>query len=267
MMTHLLRPAGLRADSFGETAALALTFEAPKESRSPVRNPTVPDITFGRQTQKSESVGKCFDAMKKCGISKLLSDKAEHVYKSNKIEPLGKGRTRGHSLPPPGHTFGKPPQTRDCSTAEVIFPSNPAGTLETPTVYKRTHHSFDPGEQVRRSYVFPSEVQRSDFLFGRREAACTTPVQEALRWNTDGDCSSPLLPRFSDFHQASHDKLGQPRNLLQGPKPVPASHRFGMQYRGTDDTAHDCIHSNFSDSKHLLPDADLGKPRCRVRVS
>jgi hypothetical protein len=128
----------------------------------------VPDIVHGIPTVKSESVTKTFLAMRREGVQKILCENAEKIYKSVSTEPLGTSVRHGYVLPPPSHAFGIKTDSRESGIKTLICPETPTNETESVrSMYRRTHHDYDAGEQLDRQYQLPPQIsQNENFRYG-----------------------------------------------------------------------------------------------------
>lgn len=204
------------------------------DGRKPPAYPDIPDIVHGKSTIKSESVAKCFNSMKKVGVDEIIRNRNEQIYKSNKLEPLGKSQIRNYSIPPPDHLYGKKcVRGVEGTVSDVFRPS--FDMIVTP--------------KSKPSYVWPASVD-SQFAFGFRDKQTNIDrIENALKW----DVRSDNPPRNS-----SRSRDGKP--------PVQSSFVFGRPSRQGDDSAGACISMNFTRYEDLLPDKDIGKSIPRIKA-
>ena len=263
-MTDAIRPAGVTFKTSDDTAAVIFE-HVPEVVR--IKHPLtqIPDRVHGAPSIQSGSVERCFSNMRKEGLEKVLQEKAEQIYLSRQKEPLGRGRVRGYSLPPDGFRFGKRSAERECEMADLVNPVDQVEDENVRLMYIKTHNSYDPGEQVKRHYKWPSDF--SEYLaFGHRDKAKTNRIEDALKWEHGNDPTKIVTKRVDDFWKTYRDIVGKGRNLLQGPIPVQTGHRFGLKHVGNHDTVASCIHSNFKSVEELQPDSSLGRSLPRIRV-
>ena len=212
-----------------------LYYPAPlSDGRKPPAYPDIPDIVHGKSTIKSESVAKCFNSMKKVGVDEIIRNRNEQIYKSNKLEPLGKSQIRNYSIPLPDHLYGKKCiRGVEGTVSDVLHPS--FDMIVTP--------------KSKPSYVWPASVD-SQFAFGFRDKQTNIDrIENALKW----DVGSDNPPRNS-----SRSRDGKP--------PVQLGFAFGRPSRQGDDSAGACISSNFTRYEDLLPDKDIGKSIPRIKA-
>jgi EF-hand domain-containing family member B len=68
-----------------------------------------------------------------------------------------------------------------------------------------------------------------------------------------------VLKRLEDYRAVSRDPLGDNKNHMQAPLPVPADFRFGARSTNSSNTAAHCLHFNVKDKSELQEENDLGK--------
>ena len=271
--TRNVRAAGTSTTVFDESAAVDVQPEiyfpiapTPPEVRSFRDNRDgvgreAEDMRHGVQGERGESVARAFLSGQKTGIQQYLDNFAERNYSGVKLEPLGRAVDRGYDIPE-GLTFGNPANPAGTMTAkEVIFPR--VGLDEETTgmhrLYVKTHKSFAPGEQVDREYSWPEGVNPDEFTFGQVDAAASRTAKDALTWDRADAPSKVVLKRLEDFRSVSNDPLGERKNHMQRPLPVPADFRFGARSTNSNNTAAHCLHFNSKRDAELLPDRNLGK--------
>ena len=222
-------------------------------------------MIHGRPSQTSETVGKTFASGRIEGVNAIMRDRAEAVYRSISVEPLGHGRVRGYSLPPSDFRYGRSSDVKDGSIGSVINPPEQAESEAVRCMYRKTHRNYLPGERVDREYAWPDQVD-SAFVFGTIRNKVAGDIELALKWARPTDDTQTVIKRLQDFRDATSDVLGHPRNSLQGGPPVEPGFRFGIRYDGGGLTAGDCINGNFGDVSELLPDARVGKSIPRIKA-
>ncbi|EER14432.1 conserved hypothetical protein [Perkinsus marinus ATCC 50983] len=233
------------------------------------------DIIHGIKSLTGENAEKTMKAQERVGVEAYMDECAEQVYASTKREPLGKAYIRGHELPEVTKAtsfkgFGFKPPDSEFNAKESIFPVDVARE-ETPAVqerYRLTHNDYRCGEMISRDYEWPEETENSYFRFGKTEKAklpAGEGAKQALIWNPANEKTRIVGLRAEAAREVLNEPLGETKNLMQGPLPVPEGFVFGVKSgtvkaSSTDNiTAADCIHYNASNEKEILPDADLGK--------
>jgi len=238
-----------------------------------------PGLGYGKKSNKDESFEECYQAGMKLGIAQYVQSRGESIYQTVQMEPLGRSWVRGHALPeetkkPLFKGFGKELELDKIDAKESIFPLGVEPDTEHDKArYKRTHGAFDPGEAIKRNYVWPDKVANDrNFSFGVTDV--TQPgninsgngAKTALTMDLNEDKSFPctrVVNRTSeDFRQVANDKLGTARNMLQGCPPVAPGHAYGLK-SGIDVTHAGELMRGFYTSNEQRPDTDLG--RCTVR--
>jgi hypothetical protein len=234
-----MRPAGVTRRVSDETCAKSLQpdiFFPPTVgvSRIPNSKINVPDIVHGKSTAKSESVAKCFRAMRTEGVDALIRHREESIYKSNENEPLGKSRVRHFDIPSEQHAYGKPKDTGPRGKVFEIF--SPAYDMIVPP-------------KKRLTFVWPPQVN-SKFMFGFKEKKSEdSSIHDALQWKT------AKSPKSGDSSRSSSNRL-----------PVSSDFAFGVPSHQGKDSAAACIRSNFVNVNDLLPDENIGRTVCRIKA-
>lgn len=153
-------------------------------------------------------------------FDQFITDVNESIYESNKIRPIGRSHDQTEKLPPfidPKETaFGKP-SDKSISASILVNPPKSRFDVEDESkqfqpLYKFTHGSYDPGEQVCRKYEGGFSKHNT---FGMQ-----TPNDIAGRWtrkiistwkscNPDPTFVSKIYADHLDFR---YPKLGQQRD-------------------------------------------------------
>lgn len=182
MKLELIIPAGQRKKQ--QDYGIAEIFNAPPDRVTEQRSGHhfVEAVTHGRKTEKNASVATCFESMRVEGFQRKINEIAESVYRSKRMEPLGKGRVWDFTLPERAHAYGKP-QRSESSVVDVFAAESHADTRQVHDLYKKSHHDFYPGERVNRKYEWPPGVNDS-FAFGLRETR-TGSVSDSLKWDSE----------------------------------------------------------------------------------
>lgn len=245
--------------------------------------PAAGPARFGRPTgvhPRAESVGAVLQVSggsSSSSHSRILNERKEAVYESNKREPLGKAYVRGHPAPAAladesafrfGKTTGAPRHSSEQQGKDIICPVEPGSAdPEEHERYVRTHNAFEPGEQVDRGYAWPQEVARENHRFGRPDGARLdgAGVRAALS-GTDPDVEggemavqqTRIVPiSAEDFRRAVRDPIGGRARGVHGAPPVPAEFAFGTRSKH-EASAAECLKGNYS-AEEQLPDKDLGR--------
>jgi hypothetical protein len=180
MMNNLILPAGVRKRALDPPIGVA-DIIGDRSEQLKHREPSVENtgVVHGKRTVRSESVAKCLSSMRISGADTVMRDLAESIYRSRRIEPLGKSRNRQFSLPPATHSYGKPLRV-DESISDVIHGCGDHENKSIHELYKKSHHAYHPGERVDRKYTWPKEITQ-DFQFGSRDTKSES-ASLALRW-------------------------------------------------------------------------------------
>ena len=244
-----VRPAGVKRDSGGGTAADSL-HSGWGSGHDPIRRNEGPVMTHGKATVKSESVGRCFNSLRKSKFEAFQADLGEKIYWSRKHEPLGHGTVRGHMLPPVEHVYGRP-----CERGQHmrdVFSNSDDGVYE--------KNKLEVGQQRRREYNWPACVDNT-FSFGQRDVRQGSAA-EALSWQITETMLQPK--RLADFRNIANPPIGKSAPYLQGKPPVAQDFAYGGSCTKSGDSAAACIHENFSNADDLIPDKSIGKGVSRI---
>ncbi|CAD7963089.1 unnamed protein product [Amoebophrya sp. A25] len=227
------------------------------------------NFRYGMHSDKGETVARTFKDGLLLGIAEYNNKCAETVYKSTKMEPLGKTFVRGHVLPPETKAptfngFGKASADRQDGKL-VIFPRGMMpDSKEHVEMYRFTHGNYGAGEQADRKYEWPEAAKNRDFRFGATEKDAGGEqggVPGALWWDRgeDGKTQKTKIGTITlaDYRDVTHDKLGKTRNYCQGSHPTPAR-GFGIVSAGANDTAAACMSGTYTDADNI-PEENLGK--------
>lgn len=117
-------------------------------------------------------------------MEEYVQARKEAVYRSTQREPLGRPMQRGHVLPPQTQAadfkFGVATDASEAA-GRVVYPEPQAESEEARALYKRSHKSYEPGEQIRRDYATDPRAMRHGVLErdwlgeGRGAALCLNP--------------------------------------------------------------------------------------------
>jgi len=191
---------------------------------------------------------------------------AENVYYSAKREPLGTTYTRGHKLPEKvtqnEFRFGVTTNKTE-NAKELLYPDEKMAGMNylNKEQYKRSHHSYDPGEQRQRGYEW-GDKPADQRVFGRSGGVLalngvSENVASILRCESDEPVKRIASKKVEDF-KGLQDTLSRARNLGHGPRELDPDFRYGICTlpRGADAKA--AIEGNYTVSEQM-PDPDLGK--------
>lgn len=202
------------------------------------------------------------------GLGKLKQDMAERLYHSVKNEPLGRTCKRGHTLPAQTSEktfkFGVSSDKSE-GVKTLLYPAPVAHNPEAEELYKRSHFSYGPGEQVKRGYDW--KRSSPDGVFGRPGGpkqcnGVSFDVAAVLQLKTDDPPPRISSLKLEEF-RSLQNVLGRARNLAQdGPaRANMENHTYGKASRrraeGEWDARH-CVEGEYS-WEEQQPDADLGK--------
>jgi len=234
-----------------------------------------PGEGYGIKGARGEGVHQVFQSGMLVGVAEHKNSVSEAIYQSTSREPLGKGWNRGHTLPAKMHEkdftgFGKG-SVKDEGGKLAVHPTDlPPETEEAKALYRKTHGSFEAGEQTSRNYQYPTSVTGNPSFrfggfgeqpadrFGRGMGAKNALSME--QGEEPGSVPKTTLVQTSleAYHKVSHDHLGRSKSLLQNAQPLPPGRAFGSK-TGHDDINAGILISGFYSPEEQLPDRDLGK--------
>eukprot|EP00736_Rhodelphis_marinus_P004756 Rmarinus@m.8557 len=219
---------------------------------------------FGRKTVKEESAASAFATLPANLVEQVEKTRAERVYLSEKLEPLGRGMVRGHNVPQgPAAVFGKSNETRawDVNVKEVLYPADDPANEESA---KRTliHPTTEPGEQRKHGYNWESpgidpKIHRFGYCPEQADLA-GGGVKNAM-YELDLKKTVLIPKNLAQYQESTADKLGQTNNSLHKERGLPEDHVFGAAAKVDEGEANvsTCIEGQF-----MVPtddDAGLGR--------
>eukprot|EP01035_Chromulina_nebulosa_P020988 gene20988-27199_t len=147
---------------------------------------------------------------------------------------------------------------------DLIFPNLSDDYFEGEDLYKRSHHSYLPGEQMKRNYEW--KINPNDTVFGRKgDTIALNGVSSNITLVLQGNENDYQLisnKSVEDFRNTS-DMIGMSRNLGQGSGIRPFDMVYGkssaaMRKAKKVHTAAEVMRGNYSLDEQL-PDKDLEK--------
>ena len=231
------------------------------------KNMGLADKIYG-QTDK-HSIGKSTAASlinlpKASELQRMNNVKAEKVYKTVNREPLGHGPDRSVALPDKFTKGREPFGEKSVSSKEpakgIIFPDMREDSEEGNELYKRSHGSYQPGEQRSRKYDWNVNVETT--RFGR---AGDTIALNGVSTNIDNVLKPPPNPnevavnmkRVEDFRNMG-DSLGRSKNLGQDSGARPDDIVYGFKPKASGVTAAEVMKGRYRVEDNAQ-DMDLGK--------
>ena len=131
--------------------------------------------TYGRLNYKDASAGDLFNQEPNSETLAGIKGKQEGIYASAKAEPLGSSMIRGHVLPAKTYAsdfaFGNKSANLD-GAKEALYPvvTEDDEVGDAHARYLKSHKDYNPGEQKRRGYDWPSTgIDPSAHRFGISE--------------------------------------------------------------------------------------------------
>lgn len=203
-------------------------------------------------------------------VEKLNLAKAESSYHTLKREPLGSTYNRDHTLPSKFSTsnvpFGKSSRS-DEPAKQIIFPQMDEEAFAGEDIYRRSHGSYQVGEQKRRNYDW--KINPNEMRFGVRG---DTIAFNGVSKNITEVLTTAELPNSAiglkiveDF-RSMRDEPGKPRvGLGSGVAPRPENFVYGLPSSYTKRTsksqwnAADTIMGKYAPPEQQTADFDLGK--------
>jgi len=201
--------------------------------------------------------------------------RAEMVYDSEKKEPLGRSISRNYNYPEaikgdPDFRFGVVGSGDTEPAITAIFPPNAPSlstTADQVAMYKKSHGSYEPGEQRKRDYTWDKVqggIDPGSHTFGATaEIDYREGVAKAI--NPDREYDSRVKPtefvpkNVADFRKVRTDELGTVRNLGLGQHALGQEHTYGLPSKRFNDWgARECMQGNYT-ADEQQPDPDLGR--------
>jgi len=199
-------------------------------------------------------------------ISQLNFSKAEGSYKSVVKEPLGRTYVRGHVLPEQfqqGAPFGLMPKRKEETVKELLFPRITETSSTGSELYKKSHGSYDVGEQKTRRYNVEFDLKKK--VYGRKGDAIafngvSKNIDDVLHCS-DGNEGHAIVFKNAEDHRQLGDLLGKSRNLGLNTSSLPPDTVFGkpsVPHHMVDNWgAAETIRGNYADND-MTNDKDLG---------
>lgn len=197
-------------------------------------------------------------------IQRINAIKSEKIYKHTKREPLGRIPDRNYVLPSKftegNQAFGIKSASSLEPAKNLIFPAD-VDPVDGSELYKRSHGSYDPGEQRRRNYDW--NIDPENTRFGRKgDTIALNGVSKNIAMVLDTHTFSDKGPvvdkkKVEDFRNMS-DQLGQSKNLGQDSAKRPVDLVYGKSSGVKGWSAAETIKGAYGD-REQRPDHDLGK--------
>lgn len=226
------------------------------------------DVRLGFKSKASDvHVDDLFQLSKESSIGDMAAIKREAVAKTiRRNQPIA---SDGAAYSIPSSEVIK--AQRNSVQAKSTIYSMPATSEEeerlSQELYKKSHHSYAPGEQKRRNYTWKLDPQQHRFGIvepRNLEESVHTCIQPA----TVGNKTTFTSLAVSNFKEATSDFLGRAKNRLQAPPDmgllkdnpiqVPSKARRRKQVEHPEWNVKDSIYGDYSEAEQQ-PDADLGK--------
>lgn len=226
------------------------------------------EFRYGIRGNKGSSTQECMKAGEKFGIEAYKMGVKEMIYESSKKEPLGKPHIRGHPLKMLPEGYGNPSgEPEDCK--KVVFPvdMNWSDTEEVRLQYQKTHNHYEPGERVKRGYVWPDETYDPFFKFGVAamhggEGGENMALALNVNKEDDGQYKKTKMVQkgAEDYRNTINPKFAGKVHYMQGSTgpPMDPEWAYGIKSVTSDCTARSCI-MGYYNLDEQLPDQDLGR--------
>ena len=206
-----------------------------------------------------------FTQGKKSEIAEYINEKKEAVYKSVKREPLGRSYVRGHNSPDVGD-FGEAKEELGVGQAAkaLIYSRSKADDEEEAKythLYKKSHNSYQPGEQRRRDYDWKG-INPDAYRFGEidKKALASEGVSFCLNPDVSERKTRLVNVQVDNFKAANRDKLGKSRRRGHAGQAASSLSAPGAMKakKEREWSAAECIQGSYS-IEEQLPDKDLGR--------
>eukprot|EP00288_Rhodomonas_lens_P013664 CAMPEP_0177700142 /NCGR_PEP_ID=MMETSP0484_2-20121128/5944_1 /TAXON_ID=354590 /ORGANISM="Rhodomonas lens, Strain RHODO" /LENGTH=428 /DNA_ID=CAMNT_0019211337 /DNA_START=47 /DNA_END=1333 /DNA_ORIENTATION=+ len=238
--------------------------------------PRPEEFTYGVKGAKDMGVGDTLGGhLEPSTMQAYQQMRAEMVYDSSKKEPLGRSIGRNYNYPEaikndPNFRFGVMGSGDKEPAITAIFPPNAPSLSSTEdhiAMYKKSHGSYEPGEQRKRDYTWDKVqggIDPGTHIFG---ATAEIDYRDgvAKAFNPDREYESGVKPtefvpkNVADFRKVRADELGTVRNLGLGQHTLNPDHVYGLaSQRFNDWGARECLQGNYT-AEEQQPDPDLGR--------
>jgi len=196
-------------------------------------------------------------------VAEVVNKNFERTYKS-RTKALGRVVSHGHVLPPKvlkkDFRFGKVMEEQEYNAKMLVYPHNKeALSHETIAMLKKSHGTYEPGEQLKRDYDWQStKLDPTVHRFGKCESILDNGAARCLdEGHNPFKADTKLISKKTMDHRRTQDKLGQCRDLGIGR--APRNHVFGIKSNILGEWgASDCIRGDFSTAEQM-PDSNLGR--------
>jgi len=219
--------------------------------------------TFGISTNDSLHVDNVFAHGPQTMVAAVVNSNLERTYKSRN-KGLGQVVSHGHKLPEKvlkkDFRFGIVKKEQEYNAKTLVYPhNNDVLSQETIAMLKKSHGTYEPGEQLKRNYDWQStKLNPTVHRFGKCEslidngaARCLDEGHNPFRQDTK------IISKKTTDHRRTQDKLGQCRDLGIGR--ASQNHVFGIKSDILGEWgAADCIRGDYKVAEQM-PDGNLGR--------
>ena len=200
-------------------------------------------------------------------LQRMNRIKAEAQYKHVQREPLGHSPDRKIIMPSKftegKQAYGVQTSSANGAAKDLIFPREYLDNEEGNELYKRSHGSYEPGEQRSRRYQW-GNVDPQQTRFGRKGDTIalngvSKNIAEVLKGSIDVVSKIPIVntKNVEDYRNMG-DMLGRTKNLGQDSANRPPDMVYGKTSGVKGLSAAEVIKGRYAPAD-CMPDRDLGK--------
>lgn len=292
-----LLQAGVRSSKHNGTTAECLQPPATGEQSTPehqrrfqstyLRSPGVPSrnhvaagdppprpasFAYGVRSSFGESAGSLLNQpARNTALVEVQDEYDARTFRGLPSRPLGRSSAvaRGAHLP---ERFADPEHRFGCTTDKSVSAKDLLQPYDTtveadPAVaeqYKRSHHAYSPGEQVKRNFVM--HVDPAEHRFGFKPKVGTESVASVLAWHNDalGETHhAVIVPEHMErLHQRTQPPIGVSKSVALVREGAVPDRVFGKISRNDDVSVGMLVHNSLPEELQR-PDVDLGRSRTR----
>ncbi|XP_043262250.1 EF-hand domain-containing family member B-like [Colletes gigas] len=170
-----------------------------------------------RDTKNKTGVKECLQANQETPFQTLISELRNTVMNSYWNNEVGRTRYQVPNLPvgmnPLETTFGKKIES-EATMAELLQAKTSQIDIlnkDVLAMYKKSHNSYQPGEQIKRHYKEPFD---QSLVFGKSKNINIdgSRVKKLLTW-INSDPTAVVNSILADFMEHSHSRVGEVRNI------------------------------------------------------
>ena len=226
------------------------------------RDTPPPDVRFGRRNIYDDNAVSLIRSNETIGdFARKCLEIKEGVYATVHSEPLGKSSRRNKTVKDDKETcYGRTTMASENSKA-VIYPNEERDEETEENNHKkycRTHNSYRPGEQKKRSYDWQEKgIDPNEYRFGYVVPSERGGVSQAMTYGRD--TKTVLVKKtVEDFKDVHADDLGKPRNHGFGDqRNLSPKFTFGKKNTADEWGVRECMAGNINPED--MEDKTLGK--------